>query len=130
MEFALVTDDDRAIVPGHPDYDFWHETYQMEDLIAGWHEATGQVPEWAGLDDPTANRPRPLPSRPKPPAPPSIALLATREEAAGLLRMSVDSLERHVLPNIRVVQVGRRQLVPIRELEAWIESKSARALRG
>jgi hypothetical protein len=33
------------------------------------------------------------------------------------------------MPDLRVVQSGRRTLIPIRELEAWMNANAARALR-
>jgi hypothetical protein len=59
------------------------------------------------------------------PVPP---LLATREEAARLLAMSVDSFERYVQPEVRLVRVGSMVLVPVVELERWVEEHSARTL--
>jgi len=50
---------------------------------------------------------------------PRLAL--TREEAALSLAMSLDSFERHVQPSIRLVRLGRMRLVPIHELERWLE---------
>ena len=42
--------------------------------------------------------------------------------------MSVDFLEDHVLPELRVVRVGRRRLIPIVELERWLERHASRAI--
>jgi len=42
--------------------------------------------------------------------------------------VSVDFLEAHVMPELRVVRVGRRRLIPIRELERWLEHHATRAL--
>jgi excisionase family DNA binding protein len=50
------------------------------------------------------------------------------EEAAASLSLSRDSFERHVMPELRLVRVGRRLLVPRRELERWIDQSSAIAL--
>ncbi|MEK6271388.1 MAG: helix-turn-helix domain-containing protein [Actinomycetota bacterium] len=50
---------------------------------------------------------------------PRIAL--TREEAARSLGMSVDSFERHVQGEVRLVRRGRLRLVPVAELERWAE---------
>ena len=49
-------------------------------------------------------------------------------EAADLLGTSADHFRRHVLPELRIVRSGRLRLVPISELEAWIERHAARAL--
>jgi excisionase family DNA binding protein len=58
--------------------------------------------------------------------PPRLTL--SKDEAAHALGLSVDSLERHVLPDLRVVRRGRRVLIPARELDRWIEANAARTL--
>ena len=57
---------------------------------------------------------------------PRLAL--SREEAAAALGMSLDSFERHVQPTMRLVRLGRMRLVPIRELELWLEDNAERTL--
>jgi hypothetical protein len=52
----------------------------------------------------------------------------TREEAAASLGMSLDSFERHVQPSIRMCRLGRIRLVPVRELERWLEDNAERTL--
>jgi hypothetical protein len=42
--------------------------------------------------------------------------------------MSLDSFERHVQPELRIVRRGRMRLVPARELERWLERSAARTL--
>jgi excisionase family DNA binding protein len=49
---------------------------------------------------------------------PRLAL--TRAEAAASLGMSVDSFERYVQSEIRLVRRGSLRLVPLAELEAWL----------
>jgi excisionase family DNA binding protein len=53
---------------------------------------------------------------------PRIAL--TRAEAAEALGISLDSFERHAQPELRLVRRGRMRLVPVRELERWLEANS------
>lgn len=56
--------------------------------------------------------------RPSPVGPvPRVAL--TLDEAAAALGLSRDSLERHVLPDVRIVRRGRLRLIAVRELERW-----------
>jgi len=50
-----------------------------------------------------------------------------KAEAAASLGCSVDFLEEHVLPELRVVYRGRRRLIPVRELERWLEHEATRA---
>jgi excisionase family DNA binding protein len=57
-------------------------------------------------------------------------LALTKAEAAKALGVSVDHLERHVLPDLRVVRSGRLRLVPTVELERWIERNAARVLEA
>ena len=52
----------------------------------------------------------------------------TKPQAADLLAMSVDSLERYVLPHVRVIRRGRLVLIPVAELEAWAEASAERTL--
>jgi hypothetical protein len=46
-------------------------------------------------------------------------------EAAGALGVSRDFFDEHVLPELRVVRRGRRRLVPIGELERWLDREAA-----
>lgn len=57
-------------------------------------------------------------------------LTLSKAEAAQVLGVSVDHLERHVLPDLRVVRSGRLRLIPRDELETWVRSHSARALEA
>jgi hypothetical protein len=57
---------------------------------------------------------------------PRLAL--TREEAAAAVGMSLDSFERHVQPDLRLLRLGRLRLVPVRELERWAEEHASRAV--
>jgi hypothetical protein len=57
---------------------------------------------------------------------PRLAL--TRDEAAVAIGMSLDSFERHVQPTIRLVRRGRMRLVPIRELERWLDENAERTV--
>jgi excisionase family DNA binding protein len=59
---------------------------------------------------------------------PRLAL--SKAEAAEALGVSVDFLERHVMAELRVVRRGRRRLIPVRELERWLEHNATRALDG
>ena len=48
---------------------------------------------------------------------PRVAL--SRQEAAMSLGMSLDSFERHVQPELRLIRRGKLRLVPVAELERW-----------
>jgi excisionase family DNA binding protein len=58
----------------------------------------------------------------------SRRLALTKAEAADSLGVSVDFLERHVMPELRVVRRGRRRLIPLRELEGWLDQNAEPAL--
>jgi len=57
-----------------------------------------------------------------------LRLAVTRAEAAAALGMSLDSFERHVQPELRVVRRGKLRLVPVTEIERWLEENAARVL--
>jgi excisionase family DNA binding protein len=50
---------------------------------------------------------------------PRVAL--TRAEAAESIGVSLNTFERHVQPELRLVRRGKVRLVPVAELEAWVE---------
>jgi excisionase family DNA binding protein len=50
-------------------------------------------------------------------------------EAAQALGVSRDFFDGHVLAELRVVRRGRRRLVPVRELERWLDEQAALPLR-
>ncbi len=59
----------------------------------------------------------------------STARLAlTKAEAAFALGVSVDFFERHVMHELRIVRRGRRRLIPMSELEKWLDSTAAHTL--
>ena len=60
------------------------------------------------------------------PAP--IRLALSPDEAAEAIGCSRDFLDKHVMPELRIVRRGRRRFISVRELEAWLERESARVL--
>ena len=63
--------------------------------------------------------------------PRSIPRLAvSREEAAQALGVSVDFLEDHVLHELRIVRRGRKVLIPVSEVERWLQRNAALTLEG
>jgi excisionase family DNA binding protein len=54
----------------------------------------------------------------------------TKAEAADALGISLDHLERHVLPDLRVIRSGRRVLIRLGELERWAQQQEAFSLAG
>lgn len=55
----------------------------------------------------------------------SSPLAVPPDEAAAALSMSRDSFDRYVRDEVRLVRVGRKVLVPVRELERWLEKNAA-----
>ena len=54
---------------------------------------------------------------------PRLAL--TKAEAAEALGMSINSFERHVQPELRLVRRGKLRVIPISEIERWLDSNAA-----
>jgi hypothetical protein len=54
----------------------------------------------------------------------------TKPEAAASLGMSVDSLERYVIPDVKVIRKGKLVLVDVDELRRWSRENSARTVEG
>ena len=57
---------------------------------------------------------------------PRLAL--TRAEAAHALGMSIDSFERYVQPELRLVRRGKLRVVPVAEIERWLAENASRVL--
>jgi len=63
------------------------------------------------------------------PTAPIPRLALTREEAAAAIGgMSLDSFERYVQPTIRLVRLGRIVLVPVAEIERWLDEHAERTV--
>ena len=59
---------------------------------------------------------------------PRLAL--SPEEAATVLGVSRDYFDTHIAPELRIVRRGRRKLVPLRELDAWLDREANFTLRS
>lgn len=57
---------------------------------------------------------------------PRLAL--SPDEASAALGVSRDYFDEHVMPLLRVVRIGRRRLIPVRELEWFLDREAARAV--
>jgi excisionase family DNA binding protein len=53
-------------------------------------------------------------------------LAVSPDEAAGVLGVSRDYLDEHVIGELRVVRRGRRILIALSELERWLDRAAAR----
>jgi excisionase family DNA binding protein len=56
------------------------------------------------------------------------AVAVTRGTAAQMLGMSLTTFEEVVQPHIKVIRRGRLRLVPVRELERWVEQNARRTV--
>ena len=65
----------------------------------------------------------------RPETSPIPRVAVTRDEAAASLGMSLDSFERHVQPELRLIRRGKLRLVPIVELERWADAAAERTIR-
>jgi hypothetical protein len=52
-------------------------------------------------------------------------ILVSKQLAAKLLAISVDTFEREVMPDIRVVRIRRRVLFAVADLGAWVEARAS-----
>lgn len=60
------------------------------------------------------------------PATPALALSV--EQACEALGVSWDTWRAHIEPDVRLVRVGRRKLIPVSELQAWLDRHAERVL--
>jgi len=45
-----------------------------------------------------------------------------------MLSISRDLFDKHVSHQLRIVRLGRRKLIPVRELERWLEREATSVL--
>jgi excisionase family DNA binding protein len=71
---------------------------------------------------------RPEQPRPRRAATPMLGprLALSPDEAAGVLGVSRDYLDEHVMGELRIVRRGRRILIALSELERWLDRAAAR----
>jgi hypothetical protein len=70
-----------------------------------------------------------VPAAPPPIVSPIPRVALSRDEAAASLGVSLDSFERHVQPDLRLIRRGRLRLVPVSELERWAAEQAEPTLR-
>lgn len=63
-------------------------------------------------------------------AAPIRRLALNPEEAAAAIGVSRAFFFAAILPNLKVVRVGRKRLVPVPELEAWLAREATRTSDG
>ncbi len=57
-------------------------------------------------------------------------LALSPDQAAEALGVSRDFLDEHVMHELRIVRGGRRRLIPVFALVAWLEENAARPPEG
>ena len=62
-----------------------------------------------------------MPRRSTPPLAPVPRYTLTRREAAASLGVSINHFERKVQPELKVVLSGQLILIPVAELERWVQ---------
>jgi excisionase family DNA binding protein len=60
----------------------------------------------------------------------TVRVALSVDEAAAALGVSRDTFDRHVVSELRVLHIGRRVVVPVRELERYAEKYAARPLEA
>jgi hypothetical protein len=65
------------------------------------------------------------PPKPEQLTPRPLRLALTLDESAQALGMSRDHFDAHVRPELRVVRQGRKVVVPISELQRWLDRNAA-----
>jgi excisionase family DNA binding protein len=56
------------------------------------------------------------------------ALALTIEQACAALGVSWDTWHEHIEPDVRIVRLGRRKLVPTTELQRWLDEHAERVI--
>jgi excisionase family DNA binding protein len=71
------------------------------------------------------------PSQPTPvlsDGPQTPALALTVEQAAAALSVGYDVFHRSIEPELRIVRIGRRKLIPVSELQRYLDDHAERTL--
>lgn len=56
--------------------------------------------------------------------PPTPALALTIEDACNALSVSHDFWTEHIAHEVRIVRRGRRKIVPVTELQRWLDANA------
>jgi excisionase family DNA binding protein len=55
-------------------------------------------------------------------------LALTVREASAALSVSYDVFHESIEPELRIVRLGRRKLIPVAELQRWLDGRAERLL--
>lgn len=72
------------------------------------------------------DEPAGAPDRRSRPTPPRVAL--TVKEACESLGVGWDLFHASIEPQLRIVRIGRRKLIPLSELQAWLDRNAEKVL--
>lgn len=103
----------------------------MPDLLHSRpvHSAPQQLElEVVPVESPEKPRPHRNGSTPQRALGPRLAV--SPDEAAAVLGVSRDYFDEHVIGELRIVRRGRRILVPLAELERWLDRNATRLSVG
>jgi hypothetical protein len=56
------------------------------------------------------------------------ALALNVEQACAALAVSHDTWKDHIEPDVRIVRVGRRKVIPVTELQRYLDEHAERAI--
>jgi hypothetical protein len=104
------------VANGREDMDYWHEQARIDAWIEeGKEEARAPA--------------KPAPAKPATAEPEPLQLAVTKEGAGQLLGgKSIDWIEKYVLPSVRTVRPSRSVLIPVSELERWLNVNARKAI--
>lgn len=81
-------------------------------------KAKPSIPECSSFGPSTAPKPR------------TPALALSVEQACAALGVSWDTWKAHIEPDVRIVRLGRRKLVPVNELQKWLDTHASTPLEN
>jgi hypothetical protein len=59
-----------------------------------------------------------------------MKLAVTKSQAADMLSISLNSFERYVMADLKLIRKGRLVLVPVDELGRWVERNAERTIEA
>jgi excisionase family DNA binding protein len=69
-----------------------------------------------------------MPAAQPQPFQPPLRLALSKAEAAMALGVSLNFFEQYVMHELRVIRRGRRRLIPLNELQAWLNASAERVI--
>lgn len=66
----------------------------------------------------------------EPPGPAVPRLALTRQEAADALGIGLTTFKEQVQPHLRIVRRGKVRMIPVAELQRWLDDNAAAVFDG